>query len=269
MAKSCFLTSIALVLCLASTVGAAIPSDSLLPTTTKGYLSVPDVDALRAKWQETQLGQLANDPIMQPFVEDLKEQIKNKLSSTRIRLGITMDDLEDVYGGEVCIATLQPSDDETQHALALLVDVQGSPARKRSNYCRRSLRTSRIRGQGTSIEKIAGFEAHIFIMPKDRADAPQVEAFYFLEKDMLIASDHREIATEIAGRLGGNKVQLPQGCGRVCRRHATLPESVGRDAPSRALVRRAVWLHGSGSSRGWRSQETRNGPAEGAPESGL
>ena len=56
---------------------------------------------------------------MAPFIEDLKEQIKSKLSKTRIRLGITIDDLEDVYGGEVSISALQPGNDETQHALAL------------------------------------------------------------------------------------------------------------------------------------------------------
>ncbi len=202
MAKSCIFTFMMLTLCVAPSVTAAIPSDTLLPPIAKGYLSVPDVDLLRAKWQETQLGQLANDPIMAPFIEDLKEQIKGRLSKTRIRLGITIDDLEDVYGGEVSIAALQPSNDEAQHALALVVDITDHQTQAQELLTRI---TKNLTDQGAkySTETIEGFQAHVFLLPKERADDPQVEAFYFIEKDILIATDHREVAGEIAARLAG------------------------------------------------------------------
>ena len=48
MAKSCIFTFMMLTLCVASSATAAIPSDTLLPPIAKGYLSVPDVDLLRA-----------------------------------------------------------------------------------------------------------------------------------------------------------------------------------------------------------------------------
>jgi hypothetical protein len=99
-----------LTVCVNIRLDAAQPSKSLLPDTTKAYLSVPDVDLLREHWNETQLGKLFADPVMQPFVEDLKRQIREKLSQTNTRLGISWDDLEGVYGGEVCAALLQPWD---------------------------------------------------------------------------------------------------------------------------------------------------------------
>jgi hypothetical protein len=202
VAKSCIFTFMMLTLCVASSATAAIPSDTLLPPIAKGYLSVPDVDLLRAKWQETQLGQLVNDPIMAPFIEDLKEQIKSKLSKTRIRLGITIDDLEDVYGGEVSISALQPGNDETQHALALIVDITDHQTQAQDLLARV---TKNLTDQGAkySTATIEGLEAHVFQLPKERADEPQVEAFYFIEKDTLIATDHREVAGEIAARLAG------------------------------------------------------------------
>lgn len=100
---------------------AAIPSEMLLPGTTKGYLSLPDPQALKQKWNETQLGQLANDPIMQPFVEDLKEQLKAKLDQTGTHLGIAFEDLQGIPGGEIAIAVIQPEGDKKQHALACLL----------------------------------------------------------------------------------------------------------------------------------------------------
>ena len=44
------------------------------------------------------------------IVKDLQRQIREKLSRTNARLGISWKDLEGVYGGEVCAALLQPWD---------------------------------------------------------------------------------------------------------------------------------------------------------------
>ena len=96
--------------CVSFQADAAKPGKTLLPDTTKAYLSVPDVDLLRQQWNETQLGKLVADPVMQPFVEDLQRQIQEKLSQTNARLGISWEDLEGVYGGEVCAALVQPWD---------------------------------------------------------------------------------------------------------------------------------------------------------------
>ncbi len=89
---------------------AAKPSETLLPNTTKAYISVPDVDKLREHFDQTQVGILLKDPVMQPFVEDVQGQIRDKLSEASVRLGLSWDDLKDVYGGEVAMALLQPWD---------------------------------------------------------------------------------------------------------------------------------------------------------------
>jgi hypothetical protein len=68
------------------------------------------MEVLREKWNETQLGRLAVDPVMKPFVDDLRRQLRSKLNQTDARLGIGWEDLEGVYGGEVCVAVIQPWD---------------------------------------------------------------------------------------------------------------------------------------------------------------
>ena len=62
-----------------ATLQAAPTSEQLLPSTTKGYVSVGDVDRFRADWAKTQIGQLLDDPIMQPFVEDFKKQLAGQV----------------------------------------------------------------------------------------------------------------------------------------------------------------------------------------------
>jgi predicted RNA binding protein YcfA (HicA-like mRNA interferase family) len=92
------------------------PSETLLPKTTKAFISVADVDALRDHFEQTQLGMLIDDPLMQPFVEDLQGQIQDKLLEASVRLGLKWEDLEDVYAGEVAMALLQPWDQEAASA---------------------------------------------------------------------------------------------------------------------------------------------------------
>ena len=50
------------------------PSDTLLPKTTKGYVSVAQPKQFDERWDKTQIGQMFNDDIMQPFVEDFRKQ---------------------------------------------------------------------------------------------------------------------------------------------------------------------------------------------------
>ena len=47
--------------------GGTLPSELLMPETTRGYLSVTNVPQLNEQWKKTQLGQLMSDPVMKPF----------------------------------------------------------------------------------------------------------------------------------------------------------------------------------------------------------
>ena len=104
-------------------VQGAILSESLLPVTTKGFVSIPSMDQLRMQWNRTQLGQLAQDPVMKPFADDLRDQIQEKLGQAAFRVGLTWADVDGAQNGEICLALIQPDGDASKHATALLVDV--------------------------------------------------------------------------------------------------------------------------------------------------
>ena len=89
---------------------AARPSPELLPSTTKGYVSIPNLEQLQKKWGQTQLGQLMNEPAMKPFVADVRRQLAERMNQTNKRLGVSWEYLERAAGGEVCIAVVQPWD---------------------------------------------------------------------------------------------------------------------------------------------------------------
>src|SRR4029078_3619496 len=64
--------SIALQLLLVASATAGPPSDSLLPQSTKVYVSVAHPKEFDDHWKKTQLGQMLNDDVMKAFVDDFE-----------------------------------------------------------------------------------------------------------------------------------------------------------------------------------------------------
>lgn len=179
------------------------PSDILLPKTTKGYVSVKDVDLLRTEFEKTQLGKLVNDPLMKPFVEDMRKQIESKMGNTGIRLNIELDDLKDVYGGEVCLAVIQPGGDVQKHALVLLVDVTDHS--KQADALLDKIEQQLVDQKAKKNEqKINGATLKSFELPKKRGAKEAQRAFYFRHQDQLVATDNEATAKEMLSRLAGD-----------------------------------------------------------------
>ena len=187
---------------LATTVYAAVPSENLLPNTTKGYVSIPDIDSARDKWDETQFGQLMNDKAMEPFMKDFRGQVKKKLNNNDGRLAIGLDDLDGVVGGEISIAIIQPKNDKSNHALALIVDVTDHLDEAKATLDKISIKLIDEGGK-KSVVKIGDVEVVKFTMPKTKERPRVVEGHYLIHKDHLIAVDHEETLRGILGRFSG------------------------------------------------------------------
>jgi hypothetical protein len=183
---------------LAATASAVAPSEKLLPNTTAAWLSVPDVDALRAEWKKTQIGQMIDDPIMKPFVEDLRKQLTSKISKTGVKLGITWDDLDGVYGGEVSIAAVQPNNDPKQHALALLVDTTGKEAQLDA-LLKKVVKSQKDKGGKVTGLKIDGVDVTDIQLAKDVKGVAD-HAFYAVVDKQLLVADNLSVITALIGQ---------------------------------------------------------------------
>ncbi|MDZ4819220.1 MAG: hypothetical protein SGJ20_09635, partial [Planctomycetota bacterium] len=123
-----FYSSALIVAVLSATIAqqalAAKSSDQLLPATTKGLLSVPDVDLLQKEFDTTQFGQLLKDPLMEPFVADFKRQLQENGNRRMEKMGLTLSDLDKLPTGEVAMAVIQPA--ANQGAVVLIANVAGN-----------------------------------------------------------------------------------------------------------------------------------------------
>ncbi len=198
----------------ASSAQAVSPSEELLPHTTMGFVAVSNVDELVEHWEKMQLGKLMADPVMEPFAKDLRRQFEDRWSGVRERLGLTLDDLKGVPGGEVGVAViLQPTPDKNtpdKHCLALLVDVTGHRAEATALLEKIS---NNLKKQGAQRSQIKLAESNQPVvrfdnLPKPQG-APEAEpgpAFHFLSGNLLGASDDIEVIRGILARLA-----LPPG----------------------------------------------------------
>ena len=181
---------------------AAVPAaETLLPNTTKAFLAVPSIDAVRDHWNKTELGQLMNDPTMKPFVEDLRRQLQEKWTKTHQRLGIHWEDLEGVTSGEVAVAVALPV--PTESVLAVLADVTGRE--KETEELLQKLHQNLTARRGVRHERQAlGTKIIVYDIPKHE-EQPAAQVAYFVKDDLLAAADSMKFLETLAARAGGGK----------------------------------------------------------------
>ena len=162
--------SLALLVTLAARAQAVLPSEQLFPATTKGFVSTQDVDEVRNEFNKTQFGQMSHDPVMEPFIDDLKKQIAAKLERAGKRLGIKWPDMQGVYGGETAAALIQPDPkDKNSHATALIVDITGK--RQQADVLLQKIAANqKINKATTQIIKDGAINITVYTQPQCRPD---------------------------------------------------------------------------------------------------
>jgi hypothetical protein len=179
------------------------PAERLLPATTKGFISTQDVERVRKSFNETQFGAMSHDPVMQPFIEDLKKQIRVKLEQAGRNIGLKWEDLEGVYGGEVAAALIQPDPkDENSHAAAVIVDITGK--KKEADVLLKKIAANQVvKKAKRTVLKQANVEITHYEQPL-RAGAKEPERSYLcVAGDQLIVTDHLATTRGILERLDG------------------------------------------------------------------
>lgn len=181
---------------LAASPGWAAPKAStLLPQTTKSYVSIPDLAQAQKNFDQTQIGQMMADPAMKPFTQDLRGQIEQKLLAGGVKLGITLDDLKGVRSGEVCFATIQP-DGPKSDAVVLLVDVTGKNAEV--NKLLEKIAANQVqKGARRSQVAVGNVNATRLDLPVKQGETGPEVAFYAVHQDVLVATDSPAILAYI------------------------------------------------------------------------
>jgi hypothetical protein len=181
--------------------GGGLPSEKVLPNTTKAYVSSPNPAAMRDAWAKTQLGQLVRDPEMKAFVESFRDQLKNKLAETGKKLGVAWSDLEGVAGGEIALAVV--ANHQQRPANILLVDIAGHQE-KATELLKKIDHSLTTQGAKKSEQAIGGLTANVYEFTRKEGERRTRQAFHVVKEDVLIASDDVQVLADVLGRWNGD-----------------------------------------------------------------
>jgi len=191
--------SYGIVLLTTNGVFAAPPAATLLPNTTKSYVSFPKFKQASENFDKTQVGQLMAAPAMQPFMEDAKKQIRERMMADGVKLGITLEDLDTDWPGEVCYARVQP-DGSKSHGLVAIVDVTDRKD-KVDQLLAKVTKAQLDNGSKQSAVTIAGVSATRFDLKQKPGQLKADVAIYGISDDVLVASDSLETAEYVFGAI--------------------------------------------------------------------
>jgi len=209
------------VLELAATGWASTPLESLFPSTTRGFLAVRNVQELREHFEKTQIGQLLKDPALQPFVEDLRQQIQERLSGSREQLGITAEDVAQIATGEVAVGVIHKEGEE-EAGLAAVITITGE-RQKAQDLINRIVDDVKKRGGSTEKITIRGEEVLAITMPKRPDGTTGGKVFCCLQNDLLITASNQAAIESILTlqKQKGNSLTEVKGFSAImdrCRR---------------------------------------------------
>jgi hypothetical protein len=191
--------SLALQFLLVASAAAGPASDTLLPKSTKGYVSVAHAKEFDDRWNKTQLGQMFNDDVMKAFVDDFHKQIREDFGAVERKLGLTYDDLKGVTAGEMSLSLIER---KGEASLAVTIDITGH--QKQADGLLDAIEKRFAARKGTrSTAKAGETTLQVFNIPA-QGDAKAQQTIYFIKDNLLVGIDDRAEAEEIIKRFSGN-----------------------------------------------------------------
>ena len=187
-----------LLVTLSVTTHAQTSNDILFPDTTQGFVEVASIDAFKTQWQNTKLGALLKDPIMEPAREEIQKQIDAKWVN---RLGLTMDDLQllptgRISGGMIAVPGASPG-------FVLVISVKDKTD-ETLDFMQRIGKKLEAQGVKKATTPIESVTATYFTFEKTERNPQGGVAVYLLTKDTLVITDRQHLAAMMVKRLNGD-----------------------------------------------------------------
>ncbi|MFM9059175.1 MAG: hypothetical protein ACKOSQ_08635 [Planctomycetaceae bacterium] len=201
-------------------------SETIFPDTTRAWLSVPDVNAFREKFDASAYGQMMADPAMKDFIDSVRQKVAKGGRQRLDKLGLTLEDLEGLPGGEVAVGAIEV--DQGRLATVLLVDTTGHEAEAKALVER--IR-ARLLERKATVVAVPGAppQLTVYALPDDPKDdtVPKNRrvAFANAPPALIVGDDAQQVGQALGVLAQGRKDSL-----------ASVPAFAGVMEPCRAAL---------------------------------
>ena len=196
-------------LLLPSALRAQDVAPQLAPNTTKAFFHVPNSQQLSENFKQTQFSDLANDPVVKPFADDLREQLETKFTEVDTRLGVTWNDLTTVSAGEVAVAVVQPGNNPKLHAVMAMADVTDRGPQVAALMQKVANEMKARKAVATRL-KIGAVTATKYSIPARKGQFRPTLSYICTANNWLFVADHLEELQAVLARQTGGGASLAQ-----------------------------------------------------------
>lgn len=178
----------------------AIPTDRLLPPEVSVYVSVPDVDELKARWSKTAFGSLTQDSAFDPFKAEITKALEGVSSEIEKELGVSLKDLLQVPSGEFAFAVLTPPGRKI--SAVLFLDF-GNHEKTVDALLEKAEKALEDNGAEGNDEDIDGTKVTTWTFKSAGNDQKPNQLVYFVKDSMIVAASDLETAKAVLARWDG------------------------------------------------------------------
>jgi len=195
---------------LPQSAGGALPQfDTLVPDTGKLFVGTTDLKSLEAAVGGTKLGGLFKDESLKPFIDEVRQQIEDRMKATEAVAGLRFADLKGLSEGQLALAVVPVA--PTKTGTVVLVDVTGHVPQL--GDVRTKIGNSlKQRNAAVNPYQEGPARGTHYVVPPPKPTLPQievVEALLQIGGDQLwIVGDCTEVVTAVIQLSGGGKPNL-------------------------------------------------------------
>ena len=177
------------------------PSETVFPATTRIWVSAPDPRRLRENFDNTDYGQLLQDPQMRPFVESVRDQARKAGRQRLGKLGLSFEDLASVPGGEVALGVIEPA--AGRLATLILVDTTGHDDEASRLVETIGARLVERKAEKTTSTSGGTTTMTVYEVPQEPGTAHATRVAIVLHPGALIIGDDPAVVMQTASSLSG------------------------------------------------------------------
>lgn len=185
---------------IAAADGSFPASEKIFPATTRGWVSISHGPDFRQRFNRSQYGLLLKDPSMKPFIESVRKQFESSNNSRLGRLGLTLDDLLEVAGGEYALGAVESPGGKL--ATVVLVDTIGHEAEARGLIEKMNQRMVDQKGTKVAANGESSLTVYQFPAAENTGRTGNQRVAFALSGNTLVVGDDPTLITQVIGTLG-------------------------------------------------------------------
>lgn len=177
----------------------AVSTDRLLPPEVAVYVSVPDVEELKARWAKTAMGALTQDSTFEPFKQEIVKALEGVSGKLEEELGVSLKALLQVPSGEFAFAVLTPPGKKL--SAVMFLDF-GDNEKTVDALLEKAEKALEDNGAESEDEEIDGTKVTTWTFKGGNPQQPN-KLVYFIKDTMIVISSDLSTAKAVLARWDG------------------------------------------------------------------